>query len=87
MLQKTSYLAIVFFILPLMFLTGITMSPAVTSTFPFLLDVFGGYQSARTIHFLAFFGLLIFLIVHIAMVVKSGFKIQMRGMTLGRKHE
>lgn len=86
-LQKTSYLAIVFLILPLMFLTGITMSPAVTSSLPFLLDVFGGHQSARTIHFIAFAGLLIFLIVHIVMIVKSGFRTQMRGMTLGRKHE
>jgi thiosulfate reductase cytochrome b subunit len=86
-LQKTSYLAIVFLILPLMFLTGITMSPAVTSSFPFLLDVFGGHQSARTIHFIAFAGLLTFMIVHIVMVVKSGFRTQMRSMTLGRKHE
>ena len=87
LLQKTSYLAVVFFILPLMFITGCTMSPAVTSTFPFLLDVFNGYQSARTIHFFSFIALSLFLIVHIVMIVKSGFRTQMRGMTIGRKHE
>lgn len=84
-LQKVSYFGIIFFALPLMLVTGMTMAPAVSAAFPFLLDVFGGYQSARTVHFFAFVALILFLIVHVAMVVKSGFRRQMRGMTLGVK--
>jgi thiosulfate reductase cytochrome b subunit len=45
--------------------------------------VFGGYQSARTIHFVAFAALLLFVVVHLVMVVKSGFKRQIRAMTVG----
>ena len=64
-------------------ITGLTMSPAVTSAFPILLRVFGGYQSARTIHFASFIALLLFAIVHVVMVVKSGFRHQIRAMTVG----
>ena len=59
------------------------MSPAVTAAYPILLDVFGGYQSARTIHFFAFAALLLFLVVHVAMVVLTGFRRQLRAMILG----
>src|SRR5258708_3988258 len=51
-LQKLTYLAVIFVLLPGMVLTGLTMSPAVTAAFPFLFDLFGGRQSARTTHFL-----------------------------------
>jgi thiosulfate reductase cytochrome b subunit len=84
LLQRGAYAAIVFVTLPLMVLTGMTMSPAVTAAFPFLLTVFGGYQSARTIHFVAFAASMLFLVVHVLMVVKSGFRRQMRAMTIGR---
>ena len=84
LLQRGAYAAIVFVALPLMVLTGMTMSPAVTAAFPFLLTVFGGYQSARTIHFVAFVAAMLFLVVHVLMVVKSGFRRQMRAMTIGR---
>jgi thiosulfate reductase cytochrome b subunit len=87
LLQKASYLGVVFLALPLMFATGITMSPAVAAAFPFLLDIFGGHQSARTVHFFAFAALAVFLLVHTLMVAKSGFRKQMRGMTLGVKDE
>ncbi|MEP6703835.1 MAG: cytochrome b/b6 domain-containing protein [Acidobacteriota bacterium] len=87
LLQKVTYFGIVFLALPLMVITGLTMSPAVTAAFPFLLDLFGGHQSARTIHFFSFAALIVFLIVHIVMIVKSGFGRQIRGMTLGVKHE
>ena len=59
------------------------MSPAVTAAFPFLLSLFGGYQSARTIHFFIFVAVLLFLFVHIVMVIKSGFRRQIRAMTVG----
>jgi thiosulfate reductase cytochrome b subunit len=83
LLQKLTYFGVVFLALPLIVVTGLTMSPAVTAAYPFLLDVFGGAQSARTIHFFVFAALVLFLIVHVAMVVLTGFKRQMRGMILG----
>jgi thiosulfate reductase cytochrome b subunit len=83
-LQKCTYCAVVFVALPLTVLTGLTMSPAITAAFPFLLRVFGGYQSARTIHFFAFLTLVLFVIAHVVMVIMSGFTRQMRGMIFGR---
>ena len=82
-MQKVAYSLVVFVAAPLIFVTGLTMSPAVTAAFPFLLTVFGGYQSARTIHFFAFVALLLFVIVHLVMVIKSGFRRQIRAMTVG----
>jgi thiosulfate reductase cytochrome b subunit len=84
LLQKLAYASVLFIVLPLMIATGLTMSPAVTAGFPVLLDVFGGYQTARTIHFFGFSALLLFLIVHLAMVVASGFRVQLRAMTWGK---
>ena len=78
------YCTVVFVAFPLSILTGLTMSPAVTAAVPFLLSVFGGYQSARTIHFFAFTALGLFVIAHVVMVVLSGFARQMRGMIFGR---
>lgn len=82
--QKLAYAGVVFVALPLMLLTGLTMSPAVTAALPFLLDLFGGYQSARTIHFFGFAALLLFLVVHIAMVFVTGAGRQLRAMILGK---
>jgi len=83
LLQKMAYSAVVFVAAPLMVLTGMTMAPAVTAAFPVLLRIFGGYQSARTIHFFTFAALAAFAVVHVVMVIKSGFRRQMKGMTLG----
>jgi thiosulfate reductase cytochrome b subunit len=83
-LQKCAYCAVVFVALPLSILTGLTMSPAITAALPFLLTVFGGHQSARTIHFFAFVALVLFVIAHVMMVVITGFRRQMRGMIFGR---
>jgi len=83
LLQKCVYSCVVFVAAPLMALTGLTMSPAVTSAFPWLLGLFGGYQSARTIHFAVFIALLLFVAVHVVMVIKSGFRRQLRAMTIG----
>ena len=60
------------------------MSPQVVAAFPALLDVFGGHQSARTLHFFGFVVLLVFVVVHLAMVVLTGFGRQMRAMIVGR---
>ena len=83
LLQKFAYVSVVFIALPLMVVTGLTMSPAVTAAYPILLDVFGGYQSARTVHFFGFAALILFLLVHVVMVVLTGFRRQIRAMTLG----
>lgn len=83
LLQKLAYTFVVFVAAPLMVVTGLTMSPAVTASAPFLLQLFGGYQSARTIHFFTFAALVLFVGVHIVMVVRSGFKRQIRAITVG----
>jgi thiosulfate reductase cytochrome b subunit len=83
LLQKCAYSLVIFVAAPLMVVTGLTMSPALTAAFPFLLRLFGGYQSARTIHFVAFVALLLFVAAHVMMVVKSGFRRQIRAMTVG----
>ncbi len=70
--------------LPLMVVTGLAMAPAVTAAYPVLQDLFGGSQSASTVHFFAFAALVLFLGVHVAMVVLTGFRRQMRAMTLGK---
>lgn len=82
-LQKCAYSFVIFVAAPLIVLTGLAMSPAVTAAVPLLLDLFGGYQSARTIHFFTFVVLLLFVFVHVAMVIRSGFKRQLRAMTVG----
>jgi thiosulfate reductase cytochrome b subunit len=83
-LQRLTYLAVVFLLSPLMIVTGLAMSPAVTSVFPIIVNIFGGQQSARTIHFFATVALVLFLLVHIAMVCLAGFKNRMRAMITDR---
>jgi thiosulfate reductase cytochrome b subunit len=80
-LQKIAYTSVVFAGAPLMVLTGLAMSPAIGAALPWLPGLFGGFQSARTIHFFAFVGLVLFLLGHVVMVVASGFRTQMRAMT------
>jgi len=83
-LQKCAYCGVIFVAFPLTVVTGLAMSPAITAAYPILLDIFGGFQSARTVHFFASVVLVLFLFVHVAMIIKSGFKRQMRAMTLGK---
>jgi thiosulfate reductase cytochrome b subunit len=84
LLQRLSYAVVVFVLFPLMVLTGMSMSPAITAAYPFLLDVLGGFQSARTIHFFGFALLITFLLVHLLMVLMTGARRQLRAMILGR---
>lgn len=83
-LQKAAYFLVIFVGLPIMVLTGLSMSPAVGAAWPILPAAFGGSQSARSIHFLVLCALTLFFVAHLAMVVLSGFRSQMRAMTLGR---
>lgn len=82
-LQKLTYLAVLFGLLPLMIFTGLTMSPTMNAAWPWLLDVFGGRQSARTIHFLCAFALMAFFVIHIVLVLISGVFNNLRSMTTG----
>jgi thiosulfate reductase cytochrome b subunit len=84
LLQKISYLVVIFFLMPLMVMTGMTMSPAITAAYPFLLKIFFGAQSARTIHLFASAALVLFLVVHLVMIIKTGFKQHIRFMTIGK---
>jgi thiosulfate reductase cytochrome b subunit len=83
LLQKWAYAVVIFLALPLAVVTGLAMSPTITAAYPFLAQVFGGSQSARTVHFFLAVALVLFLAVHVLMVIKSGFKRQMRAMTVG----
>jgi thiosulfate reductase cytochrome b subunit len=83
-LQKLSYLIIVFGLLPIAVLTGMTMSPALDAAWPWLPDLFGGRQSARSIHFLAAVAIVAFILVHLAMVVLAGPLNEVRSMITGR---
>ena len=71
-MQKFSYIGVIFLLLPLLILTGITMSPAMNAAWPWLLDIFGGRQSARSLHFIAAALLTLFVVVHLIMVLLSG---------------
>jgi cytochrome b subunit of formate dehydrogenase len=84
LLQRYAYTSIAFVVLPFMVLAGLAMSPQVVAAFPVLLDVFGGQQSARTLHFFGFLLLLAFVVGHVAMVVLRGFRRHMRAMIVGR---
>lgn len=83
-LQKLAYAVVIFVALPLMILTGMTMSPALSTNWPILLDIFGGTQSARTIHFFTFAFLGLFLIAHLVMIALTGPLRQLRGMIVGK---
>ena len=82
-LQQLAYLLVVFVLLPLMILTGLTMSPGIDSAVPQLLTLFGGRQTARLIHFVAASGLALFVIVHLVMVLVSGVWNNLRSMITG----
>lgn len=71
-------------LLPTIVLTGLTMSPAMNAAWPWLLDLFGGRQSARSIHFIAATLIVVFILVHVAMVVLAGPINEVRSMITGR---
>lgn len=84
-LQKLSYIGVIFVLLPLMILSGIAMSPAMNAAWPWLLDIFAGRQSARSIHFLCASLLVAFVVVHILMVLLSGPVAGVKSMITGRR--
>ena len=82
-LQRLAYVTVVFVAGPLVLLSGLAFSPALASVMPVLVSMFGGQQSARTIHFFGGMAVVVFLIVHVAMVWLTGFRTQMRTMIVG----
>jgi thiosulfate reductase cytochrome b subunit len=82
-LQRLTYLGVVFVLAPLVIVTGLTMSPAVNAAMPWLLDVFGGRQSARTGHFIIALWFVSFVAVHVLLVALSGFFNNIRSMITG----
>lgn len=83
-LQKLSYAAVLFLLLPLMIATGLAMSPGMDAAWPWLTELLGGRQSARSIHFIVAFALVAFLIVHLVMVILAGPINEIRSMITGR---
>ncbi len=81
-LQKFAYLSVLLVLLPLVILTGLAMSPGFDAAVP-ISAAFAGRQSARSLHFLAAFGLLAFILVHVIMVVLAGPINEMRSMITG----
>jgi len=83
-LQRLSYLFVIFVLFPLVIWTGLAMSPAFVSAVPPTVNLLGGQQSARTLHFFVSLALVIFLLVHIGMLFLAGFRSRMRAMITGR---
>ena len=83
-LQRLAYLGVIFVVFPLMIWTGLAMSPAVVSAYPSIVNVLGGHQSARTIHFFGTVVLVMFLLVHVVMICLAGFSSRMGAMVTGR---
>jgi len=81
--QRAAYLIVIFVLFPLVIWTGLALSPGFNSAVPAGVNVLGGRQSARTLHFFVSAFLLLFLVVHVAMVVLAGFTIRVRGMITG----
>ncbi len=83
-LQRLTYLGVIFVLFPLVIWTGLAMSPAVVSALPGLVTSLGGQQSARTIHFFVSLLLLWFVVIHLVMICVAGFRNRMRAMITGR---
>ena len=86
-LQQIAYFAVVFVFGPAAILTGIAMSPAVVNRFPWYARLFGGRQSARSIHFLNMLGFLAFIVVHVTLVAMTGFRRNMNHIVLGTDNQ
>jgi thiosulfate reductase cytochrome b subunit len=83
-LQRLTYLLLIFVLFPLMIWTGLAMSFGFTSEFPLAVRLLGGQQTARSLHFLVTILLVLFLLIHVLMVVLAGFRNRMRAMITGR---
>ena len=83
-LQRAAYLGVLFILFPLVIWTGLAMSPAFDAAVPAAVNMLGGRQSARTLHFFVSGALVLFLLAHVTMVYLAGFRSRMRAMITGR---
>lgn len=83
-IQRFSYIGVIFFVLPVMIFTGLAMSPAMDANWPWLTDMFGGRQSARSIHFIGMVLLVLFFFVHMITLLLAGPLRLTRSMITGR---
>jgi thiosulfate reductase cytochrome b subunit len=83
-LQKLAYLIVIFVLLPLVILMGLAMSPRIDTLFTGWVDLFGGRQSARTIHFIAAWLIVAFVLIHVFQVIVTGLWNNLRSMITGR---
>lgn len=83
-LQKASYNGVLFLLLPVLILTGLAMSPGMDAAWPWLTQIWGGRQTARSVHFIAAWATAAFFLVHIVMVLLAGPLNEMRSMISGR---
>ena len=86
-LQRLSYLVIVFVLFPLVIWTGLAMAPGFIAVFPFTVNMLGGRQSARTLHFFVTIALVLFTLVHVAMIILAGFRSRVGAMITGTAEE
>ena len=86
-LQRLTYLLVIFVLFPMIIWTGLAMSPAFVSAVPAAVNILGGQQSARTLHFFLTLALVLFLLVHIVMIFWAGFWSRVRAMITGRAAE
>ena len=82
-IQKLTYIVVIFILLPIMIVTGLSMSPGMNSAVPWLPALFGGRQSARTVHFISANLIVLFVIVHVLEVFIAGVLNEMRSMITG----
>ncbi len=82
-LQKFAYAGVLFVALPLIIATGLTMSPAFNAVAPWLLDLFGGRQTARSLHFAIMLALVLFFVVHMVMILAAGPLNEIRSIITG----
>jgi thiosulfate reductase cytochrome b subunit len=86
-LQKLGYALVLFLLLPLLIVTGLAMSPGMDAAWPFLTQMFGGRQSARSLHFIAAWAVFAFFVAHVLLVLLSGPLRQLRDMITGGKRD
>jgi Ni/Fe-hydrogenase b-type cytochrome subunit len=82
--QKASYAGVIFILLPLLILSGLALSPGMDAAWPWLVDIFGGRQSARSVHFIAMGAVSLFVVVHLTLVILAGPVNEIRSMVTGK---
>jgi thiosulfate reductase cytochrome b subunit len=83
-LQRWAYIIVIFVLFPLIIWTGLALSPSFNAAFPYAVNILGGRQSARTLHFFVTWAIVLFFLVHVTMVAISGFRSRMAAMITGR---